>query len=312
LFRAISRGVNHFRPCPDHLILRQNCVDAVQQTPQLRNRFAFPEDLTNFTQNMSLDGCYGDELCIQALTQVLQIHIEVFTPEHPIQTFGSPNNPNIKLAYNGVDHFDVILPIRPPVHNAVPSAPKLSDTKVSLDKNTKDFVIISANITSLRKNWDVLKLQHADIYCCQETTLNFAGQNSMKRTLTSQGYYALLGPPTKFKFSGSQRAISLWNAGSGGLAAIAKKHQPMKNISSDGEPFTIGKCTVTWVPLGVGRRGFYLYDVYGFVGAGPRNKIAMEKNEILLQQIFEHASSLGDVPILLVGDFQANPSESKI
>jgi hypothetical protein len=62
----------------------------------------------------------------------------------------------------------------------------------------------------------------------------------------------------------------------------------------------------------VGRRGFYLYNVYGFVGAGPRNKIAMEKNEILLQQIFEHASSLGDVPILLVGDFQANPSESKI
>ena len=31
-----------------------------------------------------------------------------------------------------------------------------------------------------------------------------------------------------------------------------------------------------------------------------------------MQQIFEHASSLGDVPILLVGDFQTNPSESKI
>ena len=162
------------------------------KTPQLRDRFAFPEDLTNFIQNMSLDGCYGDELCIQALAQVLQIHIEVFTPEHPIQSFGSPNNPNIKLAYNGVDHFDVILPIRPPVHNAVPSAPKLSDTKVPLDKNTKDFVIISANITSLRKNWDVLKLQHADIYCCQETTLNFAGQNSMKRTLASQGFMRYL------------------------------------------------------------------------------------------------------------------------
>ena len=311
LFRAINRGVCQFRACPDHVILRRQCVEAIQQIPELYNRFGFPEDLRTFTNDMSQDGHYGDEICIHALAIVLQLYIEVFLPEHPVQLFGSPNNPVIKLAYNGADHFDVIIPNHAFRH-MVPAVPKLADKPDPGNQSGKKFVIISSNVTSLRKNWTILKQLPADIYCCQETTLNAAGQNSMKRTLARDKFHALLGPPSKYKFSGSQRAISLWNAGSGGLATIAKLHQPMKNISSNGDPFTIGKCTVTWVPLGMGRRGLYLYNIYGFVGAGPRNKTAFEKNDLLIQQIFEHAASLGDVPILLVGDFQTNPAESKI
>ena len=112
----------------------------------------------------------------------------------------------------------------------------------------------------------------------------------MKRTLASQNYHVLLGPPSKYKLSGSQKSILLWNAGSGGLATITKSHQPMKNIASNGDPFTSGKCTLTWIPTGIGRRGFYLYNVYGYVGAGIRNKVAFANNELLLQQIFEHAA----------------------
>lgn len=134
----------------------------------------------------------------------------------------------------------------------------------------------------------------------------------MRRTLASQKFHALMGPPSKFKFSGFQQKISLWNAGSGGLATIARTHQPIKHIAADGAPFTSGKCMITWIPSGIGRRGFYIFNIYGYVGAGSRNPTAMKDNEELLQQVFEHAATFGEVPILLIGDFQTNPLESKI
>ena len=37
------------------------------------------------------------------------------------------------------------------------------------------MTLISANITSLRKNWDLIRMMNANIYCLQETTLNPQG-----------------------------------------------------------------------------------------------------------------------------------------
>lgn len=63
-------------------------------------------------------------------------------------------------------------------------------------------------------------------------------------------------------------------------------------------------------PLGIGRRGFYLCNISGFVSVGVRNRVAMENNE--RRVFFEHAAVLGEVPIVVAGGFQTNPSESKI
>ena len=66
----------------------------------------------------------------------------------------------------------------------------------------------------------------------------------------------------------------------------------------------------TWVPAGCGRRGFHIFNIYGHVGAGKKNPVAFQKNAAFLQQVFQAAALLGEVPWIVVGDFQTNPSES--
>ena len=92
--------------------------------------------------------------------------------------------------------------------------------------------ITSANVTSLRKNWDIVASLNSSIFCLQETTLNRHGQNSMAKKLSNTQYNVLFGRPSDFKFSGSQKNISLWNARSGGLATISKKPLPIHEIQS--------------------------------------------------------------------------------
>ena len=170
--------------------------------------------------------------------------------------------------------------------------------------------IISSNITSLRKNWNLLKQQEATLYCLQETTLNRHGQNAMAREFIQQGFHSLFGKACDFKFSGSQKRISLWNATSGGLCTVSKQFLPIQNIPSTTSPFQIGRCQHSWVPTGIGNRGFHIFNVYGFVGAGPKNPHAFRLNEQLLTDIFQCAFLLGDVPWIVLGDMQIDTLSS--
>ena len=62
---------------------------------------------------MLLPQTYGDELCVHALASRFHVRIDVFTPEYGIQVFQEQNSPTVSLAYNGHDHYDVILSRRP-------------------------------------------------------------------------------------------------------------------------------------------------------------------------------------------------------
>ena len=110
---------------------------------------------------MAQDSCYGDELCINALARAMQLHINVYSPDYPIQKFGSPLHPSISLAYTGSNHFDAIITLDHSSNHVIQATP-LWATQVEPD-SSKSFVIISSNITSLRKNWIILKQQPADI-----------------------------------------------------------------------------------------------------------------------------------------------------
>ena len=170
--------------------------------------------------------------------------------------------------------------------------------------------IISANVTSLRKNWDSVKTLDSSLYFLQETTLNKQGQNAMAmaRTISRDNHNVTFGLPCGYKFSGSQSSISLWNAKSGGLASIAKKPLPLKDIKSTTFMFEIGRATHTWVPCGPGRRGFHIINCYGYVGAGTKNPHAFALNEKLLSSVFEYAASLGGHPM---DDCWRSPNKSR-
>ena len=132
----------------------------------------------------------------------------------------------------------------------------------------------------------------------------------MARTIHKSGHNVLFSKPSEYKLSGLQKTFSLWNARSGGLATISKQPLPIQNIPATNTDLEHSRCTHTWIPAGCGLRGFHLFNVYGYVGAGKKNPHAFQQNEDLLQQFFQSVALLGNVPWLIVGDFQTNPSES--
>lgn len=216
------------------------------------------------------------------------------------QIIQSPNNP-------------VSQPFKPPNNPASPPViPKNKSHRDGPSKKAKMTLItlISANITSLRKNWDLIRMMNANIYCLQETTLNPQGQNAVARTIHKSGHNVLFSKPSEYKLSGLQKTFSLWNARSGGLATISKQALPIQNIPATNTDFEHSRCTHTWIPAGCGLRGFHLFNVYGYVGSGKKNPYAFQQNDNLLQQIFQSVALSGHVPWLIVGDFQTNPSES--
>ena len=220
-----------------------------------------------------------------------------------MQIFGEHQHQCIRLAYNGSNHFDVILfepadDLPSPLIQIDTPLPKHTSPKVGVP-----YRVISSNITSLRKNWPLLSTLNADLFLCQEITLNANGQNSMKRVLVNNGCRVSFGPATKPKLSGSPKKFSLWNACSGGLLPLSLKrpialqtYRAMVMLS----PVVSAQC-----------RGVYIFNVYGYVGAGPKNAEAYRNNENLLEEIFARAATLGDVPILVIGDFQTDPQHSK-
>ena len=119
--------------------------------------------------------------------------------------------------------------------------------------------ILSANVTSMRKNFAIIRGIDSSYSLLQETTLNIHGQSSMRKVLHRTGYDALLGPPCGFKLSGSQFQHTVWNSKSGGLATVARQPLPCKSIVSTSPVFTSGKCTLTWIPTGIGARGLYAW-----------------------------------------------------
>ena len=173
-----------------------------------------------------------------------------------------------------------------------------------------NLTLLSANITSLRKNWVLTQAIDASYYFLQETTLNTHGQSSMRKSLHCQGYDALFCTPSDFKFSGSQTRISLWNARSGGLAAVGRRPLPMKMIKSTSAAYDASRCMQTWIPTGLGVRGLHVFNAYGHVGAGAKNQHAYALNENLMSSILQEVAVLGDVPALIVGDLQTCPVES--
>lgn len=82
--------------------------------------------------------------------------------------------------------------------------------------------LLSANVTSLRKNWDIIRRFDADIVCFQETILNKQGQNSMARCVSKSSRRVIFGKPCDYKFNGSQPEFLFGMLDRVGLPLFAK------------------------------------------------------------------------------------------
>ena len=77
------------------------------------------------------------------------------------------------------------------------------------------------------------------------------------------------------------------------------------------ELYQSGRWVCNTVRVAGGSQLLHIVSVYGHPGANEGGTV-MQENEILLQQVFDEAGSLGDVPVVLCGDFNVMPEKSNV
>ena len=340
LFRAFARSLHEQSALLiSHQELRASCVQHIRDTPEFSQRFNSPHELDAFCANMLLEDTYGDELCIHSLGSLYQVRIDVYTTQYGIQTFYEHLSPTIRLAYNGFDHFDVILhkqpvhPIMPALKPLKPSEPFPSDTPLSqnegstnaksLNNPVKDTItILSINVASWEPHAQCLLNSGADILAVQEARMSELGQIQQNKLLAleSTPWHAVWGKPpgaTTNKFSKTARKAS-GKSGSGGVAIFARKKYALLPIGRDSLAsktlFESTRWCATAIPLAssgcLSRRFIHICSFYGIVNR--RNDARHTQTERLLTSLFSHCTAYGQQPIILCLDANTTTSSSLV
>ena len=336
LFEAVARAANYILPVRSSAVgLRRDCVQALREISAFQDRFSTAQEQANFCDAMSRNGTYGDELCVRALSHVLQLVICVHSPEYDPLYFGVVG-PCIHVGYHGFNRYDAVvprLPACPSSDGLVPSplfalpAPSLGCASQVLPSGGVDdscgavepgvsasfesvaaapsdtqcvhhhLTIISANITSWNTRHQVFSPLGNHVLCFQETRLNDAACVRAVNQVRSAGKRLVCGKPVS-----QQGGVAIQAPSPLQLVAIPKLLAEWDSA---------GRVVAAWVPLASGHRCILVISVYGIAGSHPqKNHENFVLNEESLRATFEWLSSFGDAPCLLCGDFNIDPSLS--
>ena len=174
------------------------------------------------------------------------------------------------------------------------------------------FRVASANVTSLPAQVDAVKKLQADVVALQETRLNEWSQGEMQNEMESAGWQLICGKPQP-RQDRSKSAPSPWNAKHGGVAVMTRKgliacRQPADTPAKE-RLWKTGRWVHVAISVGDGRVVLHVMSVYGWTGSEQKFE-AMTANENLFRDMFEVAAGLGEVPIIIAGDFNVHVERS--
>ena len=303
--------------------MRRKIVHAIATEPNLQTTFFDELDLTNFIQAQSVDGTYGDELCIRAFCELYHLQVTVFLPTDPPLKFGNVGAV-LSLAFNMKDHFDVVLP--KPVSNQSrishvisvdqPEEP-INSTSNSVDRRENpqnpafpsSVTLLSLNVNSWKVHKNEL-LHAADLLVLQETRLTLKGQHDETKHITGEKRSCLWGlpcPPVTFKRSGGRVARQASGVGKqGGVGIISCPGLPLVRPALTTQASALLK-TQRWirgaVPMGCKgagvKRWLHIISLYNFSG---RDSLVRTNRERLLEQTLAEASAFGDQATIICMD----------
>ena len=161
-------------------------------------------------------------------------------------------------------------------------------------------VFVSTNVSSLNKQHDAFLRLPGTVRAVQETKFAESDQVDFRTELSKRGQHVVFGRPLPAK--GHER---------GGVAIVSERPlaQPAA-ISPQEQTLLDSKRYVrAALPLGDGKCCLHIVSFYGYTNAA-RNACERAKNEELLGLLFEVLAALGQVPILILGDFNTNSTHS--
>ena len=171
--------------------------------------------------------------------------------------------------------------------------------------------VITANVTSLIPHIPYVANLEADVLALQEVRLTTDGQKLANDLLEPFKLNSVWGKAQPIR-RGTR--LSTLDAKQGGVGVL---HRQQHSVSPS--PRTeVGQAlfeTGRWQSVAVNFNGsgliFHVVSLYGYAGANEGGEL-METNENFLNNVFAEASSFGDIPVLVVGDFNVKIENSPI
>ena len=173
------------------------------------------------------------------------------------------------------------------------------------------FAVRSANVTSLMPHLPYIASFECDAIALQEVRLTTDGQKILSNELLKLGWTPFWGKPQPIR-SGTVKSVLDAKQGGVGIL-IRQKHQggPSPRSAVGEELKETGRWFSTVIKLNKSGSLLHLVTVYGFPGANEGGEAAFQ-NEAFLRKVFDESSTLGDVPVIICGDFNCSLEGSAV
>ncbi|KAJ9459327.1 hypothetical protein DIPPA_22672 [Diplonema papillatum] len=173
-----------------------------------------------------------------------------------------------------------------------------------------DMVIVTINITSLdTEKLLVVALLKADIVVLQETRVTRVEKAFLSSYLAAYGWNVHWGDDVTMvegKDGRRQRRP-------GGVAVMTRQHLKAQRVApkDESEKRVVESTRVVHVAiaLGDGKTALHVFSVYGHSGNGVQ---VQREREVLLTEVLGIAAGLGQVPTLIIGDFNCTAETSAV
>ena len=175
--------------------------------------------------------------------------------------------------------------------------------------NPGPFSVISANVTSFLPHLNYLASLDFDVLGMQEVRLTEDAIKVADDTLTDYGVKSLWGKPQPIRRG---TLLSTMDAKQGGVGFLySNKHAiaPSPRTETGEKLWESGRWQSVAVRINSSGLVIHVVTIYGHPRANEGGDV-MDTNEELLRNIFDEAGSLGNVPILVVGDYNVKPENS--
>ncbi|KAJ9441846.1 Ribonuclease HI [Diplonema papillatum] len=193
-----------------------------------------------------------------------------------------------------------------------PRLPSIAEAKQdrSWSPHDDDIVIVTINVTSLdTEKLLVVALLKADIVVLQETRVTKAEKAYMGSFLAAYGWNVHWGDDVTMVEGGDGRS----QRRPGGVAVLTRQHLTAQLVAAveDSEKRVVASTRVVHVvvALGDGRTALHIFSLYGQSG----NSVQVQgEREQLITEVLGIAAGLGQVPTLVVGDFNCSTETSSV
>ena len=112
LFRAISHQL--FSTEENHLEIREKCIEYINREKIFYSKF-INENFEKYIERKKKEGCWGDNIEIQAISEIYNLQIQIFHNEKiPIMIYNQEKKYEkiIRLFFRNLDHYDSIIEIK--------------------------------------------------------------------------------------------------------------------------------------------------------------------------------------------------------